>query len=130
MPKTFRFNVSFDATVVLPDDLLESVQDLREESRKGNVGPALKAMEAQHPDDDEAFLEKLIKANLRGFLKENVMEAGTTTAFSPAKVTRLDTPPVRQKEPSVVLEDFQKAAEVYRCENHPETCANPRCTVH
>lgn len=124
MPRTFRFNVSFDATVVASDEMVTALTELRADVAANPAEyPAVMINIAQNTKDAEleAFIESLLRTNYRASLKRLGEKAhfGEGHTLSTAKVTRLDTPPVRLEEP-----------EPYRCENHPETCANPRCTVH
>lgn len=119
MPKTFRFNVSFATKVVLTDEDVVGFEALRKDVQDNpQEYPAVLVNLEYHTTalPLEEFLEALLRTNYREAIKAQGAKEkfGKGTVVSPAKVTRLDTPPVAHES----------------CQAHQETCADPRCTAH
>lgn len=90
MPRSYKFNVSFDSRVVLTDEDVKAAAKYRDECR-GSASAFERAMyETTRIGTLDDFIAATIRAALRKTLAELVEEDDFMTA-SPAKVTRLDT---------------------------------------
>lgn len=69
--KTFKGNTTFEFKIVVPDQLLK---DLRADAKLDLSSEFLRIADQRHPENDDAFLEAIIKHGVRASVKANLLE--------------------------------------------------------
>lgn len=95
--RTFKGQFSMDLKVVVPDEFLATLRHQAQVSDEDATDdqpaatPFLKQVQAQHPTNDDAFLEAVLRNGIRHMVRDNLLGqlqyAGLGGTISPAKIS-------------------------------------------
>ena len=97
--KTFHLEVACDVKVIVTDQWL---QHWRSEAQAEDATPFLKEAQRLHEDDDDAFIEMVLKKGVRANVQGGLLELFSSSALGctispPRTVTRDRSPPLGVK---------------------------------
>lgn len=107
--RTFRGSATLDFKIVLTD---KHITDLRELFAEPKATPFMKLVNEQHPVNDDAFAEAILRNGVRGFLRDALVSMLNQNGFggsvSPAKIELLATPPEHRAPANIVSIDVAR----------------------
>lgn len=103
--RSFNLTIGTTATISVPDQFLI---DMRIDAKADDAPPFLKAMQEQHPDDDDGFLLAILQNGVRIGVREELTRitqaAGMGLRLAPAQVLGTSRKPPPEDAQPVLLE--------------------------
>lgn len=91
--QTFKGTLKSDLRVVVPQQFLEA---MREAAQDSDATPFLKQVQANHPVNDDAFIQAILKNGLRKNIRDRIIElfaeAHLGGTVSPATIDLVEVP--------------------------------------
>lgn len=110
--RSFNLTIGTTATISVPDQFLA---DMRIDAKAEDAPPFLKAMQEQHPEDDDAFLLGILQNGVRIGVREELtritQKAGMGLRLAPAQVLGTSRKPPPEDAQPLLLEVKKTTAE-------------------